>query len=305
MNKAPKYLSTLGILLLAATESVAQDMDSVHTVMARFLPYIFIAIVILILAYAAKTLYELTMLFIKVKEDEVRQKLGLPPAPVSKPKRVNWWDRFYKRATDAVPVEKEEQIMLDHNYDGIRELDNNLPPWWLWLFYITIAFSGVYFVYYHMTPYGKSSTEKYEMAMAKAAAEIEEFRALRADLVDEDNLEVLTDDQSLEIGKSIYINNCAVCHLNSGAGSVGPNLTDNYWIHGGSISDVYKTVKYGVPEKGMISWQTQLRPIEMHQVSSYILESLVGTNPPDAKEPQGEEYVPEDADSQGTDAAGG
>lgn len=292
ISRINKFIATT-ILLVSSNGLMAQS-EGGHDILIGMLPYVFIAVVVLILAFGAKTIYELTLLFIKVKEDQIRSRLGLPPAAATATSKTNWWDRFYKTATDAVPVEKEEDIMLDHNYDGIRELDNNLPPWWLWMFYITIAFGVLYFGYYHMSPYGKSSTEKYEMAMAQAAIEVEEFKALQADLVDENNLAVLKDEQALELGKGIFVNNCAACHLQSGGGSVGPNLTDQYWIHGGSISDVYKTIKYGVPEKGMISWQTQLRPVEMHQVASYILTSIVGTDPPEGKEPEGELYVPEE-----------
>jgi cytochrome c oxidase cbb3-type subunit 3 len=272
--------SSQGLLLAAG--------DSDHYIFSQAIYWLFLAAVIAIIGYAAITIYKLTLLFIKVKEDQIREKMGLPPeAP--EPASSAWMANLYNKLTDVVPVEREADVMLDHDYDGIRELDNNLPPWWIWMFYITIFIGVVYFGYYHMSPYGMSSTEQYEYAMAQAADEIKAYQATQGNLIDENTLEALTDEASLELGRGIFVNLCAACHLVNGGGSVGPNLTDQYWIHGGSISDLYKTVKYGVPEKGMISWQAQLSPKDMHLVSSYIL-TLQGTNPPDGKAPQGELY---------------
>lgn len=205
------------------------------------------------------------------------------------------WKMFTQQMTNAVPLDHEKDILLDHNYDGIRELDNNLPPWWLYGFYFSIVVSIIYLGVQHFSSYGKSSTEEYEIEMAQAKLDIEEYLSTQADLVDESNVKLLTDEVNLGEGQAIFIANCAACHLDHGGGgpgSVGPNLTDKYWLHGGSIKDVFSTVKYGVPEKGMISWKAQLSPANMHKVSSYIL-SLQGTNPPDAKEPQGELYIAE------------
>jgi cytochrome c oxidase cbb3-type subunit 3 len=129
------------------------------------------------------------------------------------------------------------------------------------------------------------------MIKAQAEEEVAEYLATRADLVDEKSVVTLTDEAALDKGKTIFISYCAACHGTQGEGGVGPNMTDNYWIHGGDIKDLFRVVKYGVPEKGMISWKSQLSPVQMQQVSSYIL-TLVGTNPPNQKEPQGELYEP-------------
>lgn len=192
--------------------------------------------------------------------------------------------------TDAVPVEREHEIMMDHEYDGIRELDNNLPPWWVWMFYATIVFAFAYMIYYHVLPYGLTQEEEYfaeveEAEIAKAA-----YLAASKNLIDENSVVMLTDLADLNNGKNIYVAKCLVCHAADGGGGVGPNLTDQYWIHGGSVKDVFRTVKYGVPSKGMISWESQLRPNEMAQVSSYIL-TFVGTTPAAPKEPQGELWI--------------
>jgi cytochrome c oxidase cbb3-type subunit 3 len=176
---------------------------------------------------------------------------------------------------------------MDHNYDGIRELDNSLPPWWVAMFYLTIGFAFVYIGYMHFSDYGLSSIQEYELEMEQAEEAVQAYLSRQSNLVDESNVEMLTDQADLEAGKIIFQTQCAVCHGTMGEGGIGPNMTDNYFIHGGTIKDAFKTVKYGVPEKGMISWSSQLSAGDMAKVSSYIL-TLVGTNPPNQKEPQGE-----------------
>lgn len=192
----------------------------------------------------------------------------------------------------SVAIEKEADILLDHNYDGIQELDNNLPPWWKYGFYLTIVFAFVYIVHYHFSNTGKLQLAEYEEEVAQGKAAVEEYRKKAANLVDENNVTVLTDAASLDAGKTIYLDNCAACHGRAGEGGVGPNLTDAYWVHSGGIKDIFKSIKYGWPEKGMKSWQQDLGAIQIHEVSSYI-KSLVGTNPPNAKAQQGELYTEE------------
>ncbi|MEL6657769.1 MAG: cbb3-type cytochrome c oxidase N-terminal domain-containing protein [Bacteroidota bacterium] len=199
--------------------------------------------------------------------------------------------RWYKKMTQAVPIEKESDVMLDHNYDGIRELDNILPPWWVGLFYATIFIGIGYFSYYHISDRGLSSSEKYAVEMEEAAEAVKAYLATQADQVDETNVEVLVDADQLALGESIFNTQCAVCHMADGGGGVGPNLTDEYWLHGGDIKDIFTTIKYGVPEKGMISWKAQLRAGDMQRVASYIL-TLGGTTPANPKAPEGDLYTP-------------
>lgn len=216
----------------------------------------------------------------------------------------SWWSRMYERWTKAVPIKEEKDIMLDHDYDGIRELNNILPPWWVALFYVTIAMGVVYFAYYHVFDYGDSQKEEYEAAVAQAEKSVKAYLASRSDLVDESSVTVISDATQLAVGAAIYQTNCISCHGTAGEGNtIGPNLTDQYWLHGGNIKDVFKTIKYGVPEKGMISWKSQLRPADMQKVASYIL-SLQGTNPPNGKEAQGELYVPEEGENPNEEATG-
>jgi cytochrome c oxidase cbb3-type subunit III len=195
------------------------------------------------------------------------------------------------KLTDLKPLEQENDILLDHDYDGIKELDNNLPPWWKYGFYVTIVFALIYMFRFHVTGDGDLQDVEYQKEMAEAELQKAAFMKLAANNVDESSVTYLADAASLNLGKSIYIQNCAACHGASGEGGVGPNFTDDFWIHGGDVKDVFKLIKYGVPQKGMIAWQSQLNPRQMQEVASFIL-SLQGTNPPNAKEPQGEKYVP-------------
>lgn len=207
-------------------------------------------------------------------------------ALVIEKEKITLMDKF----NASVSIEKEKDILLDHNYDEIRELDNSLPPWWKYLFYSTCIWAVIYLIHFHVLKTGKLQLQEYEQEMAEGKAQVEEYRKRSAENVDENNITVLTDGASLSEGKGIFTEFCVACHGNAGEGGIGPNMTDDYWLHGGSIKDVFKSVKYGWPEKGMKSWQQELNPKKMHQVSSYIL-SLRGTNPPGAKAPQGELYI--------------
>ncbi len=206
----------------------------------------------------------------------------------------SWWSRMYKSMTQAVPIEHEADIDLGHDYDGIRELDNKLPPWWLGMFYLSIVFGVVYLFAFHLSDIGPSSKQEYETEMEVAKAEVNAYLATVADAVDENNLVALTDPQEVAMGGSIFAANCVSCHGQKGEGGIGPNMTDDYWIHGGGIQNVFKTIKNGVADKGMIAWGEQLRSSDMLRVASYIL-TLKGTNPPNPKAPQGVIYNSEAA----------
>ncbi|RXQ96593.1 c-type cytochrome [Ancylomarina salipaludis] len=183
-------------------------------------------------------------------------------------------------------LEENEHLMSDHDYDGIRELNNPMPTWWRYLFYATIVFSAVYMFRYHV--FGDDlQIEEYnkEMALAEANKPKPTF--------DENSLVLMTDATNIAAGKAIFDKNCVACHATLGEGNaIGPNLTDDYWLNGGSLNDVYKIIKEGKPLKGMLAWQNQLSPEQMLQVSSYVM-SLHGTNPPNAKAAEGELYKPE------------
>lgn len=185
------------------------------------------------------------------------------------------------------PIEEEATIALDHSYDGIVELDNGMPPWLRYLFTSTILFAVVYLFNYLITNTGLNQTQEYEQEIAFAEKEAEERKLLAANSLDENSVTYLEDKAMIEEGKVLFAQNCKACHGAAGEGTVGPNLTDAYWLHGGKINDIFKTIKYGVPEKGMISWQAKLKPVDIQKISSYIL-TIQGTNPPNAKAPQGD-----------------
>lgn len=245
---------------------------------------LFVTIVVLIVA-----VYTLNILNLIINKDRVKKGI----APAEETKKVNWWQRFDRTVTDAVPLEREETILLDHNYDGIRELDNHLPPWWKWLFYFTIGWAVVYLIVYHVTGTLPLQETEYNMELAEAAEAAQARMVANVETIDESSVAFNDDPAILNNGQIIYKRNCAVCHQEDGGGLVGPNLTDEYWLHGGSMQDIFKVVKYGVPQKGMIAWQSQLSPSDMRDVSSYIM-TLQGTTPANPKEPQGEKYVPEE-----------
>ncbi len=190
----------------------------------------------------------------------------------------------------SVSIEKEEDILLDHNYDGIRELDNDLPPWWKYGFYATIVFAFLYLIHYHVTYSGDLQLAEYDKSLIAAQEAKAEYQKLMADNVTENNVKVITDKNELEEAGKIYKQNCAACHGQLGEGGVGPNITDQYWLHGGSIKDIFISIKYGWPDKGMKSWQSDLSPSKMNELASYIM-TLSGSNPPNQKEKQGELYV--------------
>lgn len=199
------------------------------------------------------------------------------------------WKKWWEKANNFKPVQEEANIDLGHNYDGIRELDNRLPPWWLYGFYICIIFAAIYLWRYHVSHTAPSSLEELAIVMEKAELEKEKYLKKAANNVNENTVTYLSDATSLESGKKIFVTACAACHAADGGGTVGPNLVDDYWLHGGSVSDIFKSIKYGWPEKGMKSWKDDYSPAQIAQITSYI-KSLKGTKPGTPKEPQGELY---------------
>jgi cytochrome c oxidase cbb3-type subunit 3 len=157
------------------------------------------------------------------------------------------------------------------------------------MFYISIIIAVTYFGYYEVLGLGDSSIVEYEKEMAQAEKAKKLRLAALGSQIDENSV-TLADAAGIEAGQVEFIGKCAACHLADGRGSVGPNLTDKYWLHGGSLKDIFKTVKYGVPAKGMIAWESQLIPVQIQNVSSFIL-SLQGTTPATPKDSQGELYV--------------
>lgn len=205
--------------------------------------------------------------------------------------------KFYQgimsKLTRSKAVEQEADVMLDHDYDGIRELDNVLPPWWVYLFYATIIFAFVYIIRFHvMGDY--TQTQEFDKEVELANIEIAKNAAAAPDDMNIDKVTLLTDAESVAKGKEIYTNTCAACHKPDGGGLVGPNLTDEFWINGGGIKNVFKVISEGSPNNpSMVAWKNTLKPTDIQKIASYVL-SLQGSKPAGGKPAEGEKWV-EDA----------
>lgn len=224
----------------------------------------------------------------KLKYDEKRNRVP----------QFTWIKNIYKKLVKAKPIEEEGEIILDHNYDGIKELDNALPPWWLYGFYASIIFGAIYLLRFHVFN-GDGQYDELETEYAEAKIAIEEYKKTAKDLVDYNTVELLTGASDLSAGKKIFELNCVACHKADGGGGIGPNLTDEYWILGGGIKNVFKTVSEGGRDgKGMIAWKQSLKPSEIAQVSSYILQ-FQGTTPAEPKAAEGDIWQ-EEVDDEAT-----
>ncbi len=280
-----KVFSVVAFLLMssvafAADEPVAVAMDKTISGLSPTAFYSLISVVGLELMVLLWLLYHLKNLLAK----ETITVAG-ETAEVKESVFAKWWSK----ANNFKPVQEEANIDLGHDYDGIRELDNRLPPWWLYGFYICIIFSCIYLWRYHVTHTAPSSLEELAAVMQKAEAEKESYLKKAANNVNENTVTYLSDASALDAGKKIFVTACAACHAADGGGTVGPNLVDEYWLHGGSIADIFKSIKYGWPEKGMKSWKDDYSPVQIAQLTSYI-KSIKGTKPATPKEPQGEVY---------------
>ena len=243
----------------------------------------------LLLSVIATEIFAILFLFFSIRRIFVELLPEKSAAAVKKSKLAALWVRLDKKLfTKAIPIEQEADALLDHNYDGIQELDNALPPWWKYGFIITIGFAFVYLLNFHVLGNGKNPTEEYAVEMENAKIAKEAYEANNKDKIDE-TMVPMADAAGMKIGKDDYIANCIACHGSKGEGGAGPNLTDDYWIHKGSLNDIYHTLKVGYADKGMQSWAIKFSPKEMSEIASYV-KMLKGTNPPGAKAPQGDLY---------------
>lgn len=198
-----------------------------------------------------------------------------------------WFKKLKGFFVKVKPVEEEADILLHHDYDGIKELDNVLPPWWVNLFYACIVFALIYLVRFHILD-GKDQKAEFETEMAEARIAVEEYKKTAKDLIDFNTVVQLTEPAEIASGKKIFETNCVACHRADGGGAIGPNLTDAHWLLGGGIKNVFHTITEGGRDgKGMVAWKGTLKPSEVQLVASYVL-SLQGSNPKDPKEPQGD-----------------
>jgi cytochrome c oxidase cbb3-type subunit 3 len=281
----------VALLCTIGLQAMAEDTQPATAVVAETISglsktsfYTLVSVILLELTIILALLYNLKVLLRTEKAVLVPEEAA---AIAAKPTA---WQNFWNKINSFKPIKEEADIDLGHDYDGIRELDNRLPPWWLYGFYICVIFAGVYLWRYHVSHSGPSSHEELAMELEKGAAEKAEYLKNAANNVDENTVKLLTAAADLDAGKAIFTSVCAACHGADGGGMVGPNLTDDYWLHGGGIKDVFKTIKYGVQEKGMKSWKDDYSPGQIAQLASYI-KSLHGTKPAKLKDPQGELYT--------------
>ncbi len=218
------------------------------------------------------------------------QKAKLEEANTISITESQWYKSLLKALTKTQPIENEGQLLLDHDYDGIKELDNTLPPWWVYLFYGCIVFAAVYLVRYEVMG-GDNQEMELKKEMAQAKIDVAQYMKTAPDQMDETKVVLVTDAPSLAEGKTIFANNCIPCHRPDAGGNIGPNLTDDHWILGGGIKNLFHTITNGGRDgKGMIAWKVSLKPKEIQKLASYVL-SLQGSNPKDAKAPEGELWV--------------
>ncbi|MFM7194937.1 MAG: cbb3-type cytochrome c oxidase N-terminal domain-containing protein [Bacteroidota bacterium] len=277
-------MAGFGILPLQAqpTASVWEDPMILFYTVVGFI-FITTILVLIVAVYLLQVIRRMT---------EIAGRESAAARGVTYVEEPGWWSKLTEVFNRSVPMEKEETIMLEHNYDGIRELDNFLPPWWKWLFYATIVWGAFYLVAYHITGSMPLQDSEYQAEVTVAA---EQLRAQKSGdkgpAIDENTVEATAEGVALADGKETFNSICASCHKVDGGGDIGPNLTDKFWKHGGDIKSIFKVVTHGVTGTNMVAWGTSMSPEKIRNVSSYVL-TLQGTNPPNAKKPEGTEYVP-------------
>jgi len=253
---------------------------------------LFLLLILLILIAIEIIVSALENIMLHKLDDEAKARFL---AEKEKSFKFTWLKETYQKLLGQTPIEDEAEIILDHNYDGIKELDNNLPPWWIYGFYASIVFAAVYLLRYHVFS-GPSQIDELETELADARIAIETYKKTAKNLVDINTVTQLTEAADLSAGKTIFETNCVACHMADGGGGIGPNLTDPNWILGGDIKSIFKTVSEGGRSgKGMIAWKQQLKPLEIAQVSSYVL-TFEGTTPANPKAPEGDVWVDENTE---------
>jgi cytochrome c oxidase cbb3-type subunit 3 len=256
-----------------------QQMDSSQLTLLIILGVVLLVIVLLLFLM----IYLMSFMSAVLKKEN--------PALAAQP---TWWNEFKLKyitgKMQPVGSPQEKELMKEHTFDGIVELDNHMPPWLANVFYITIAFGVIYFTYYTVLGLGESQYDEYAEEQRVAALKIEAYKATLVNLIDETNVVFDDSPAAISAGQSIFQANCVACHAQDGGGGIGSNLTDEYWKHGGSINDIFKVIKYGFLERQMPEWQSQLSPEQIQQVSSFIL-TLQGTTPANPKVAEGERYV--------------
>jgi cytochrome c oxidase cbb3-type subunit 3 len=293
-EKKKRILTTTtatAVLLLIATTAGAQDAgvaqeagSSLIGGLSQTTFYFLLSVIILeliIIAFLVRTFYLFTGL------QKAMKKEALGTIEEKKTKKWAWLEKLNN--TKSLDAASEAEINLGHDYDGIGELDNPTPPWWQWGFVLSVIFAVVYLYVYHVSESAPMQIEELAIANEKAEKQIASYLASSSNLVDENTVTFLDGASDIAAGQTVFVAVCSACHGADGGGTVGPNLTDDYWLHGGGIKDIFKTIKYGVPEKGMKSWKDDYSPKQIAQIASYI-HSIKGTKPAAPKPAEGDLY---------------
>lgn len=281
-NKISKGLLSLVALMMLSVSSFAQDAKEAVAAttsqssevfgMDATLFWVMISVLLfefIVVMYLCKILY----IFL------IRKNL-IKPFNVVLPK----WLQYNTMMGNDIPLEKDAEMLTDHDYDGIQELDNGMPPFLKYIFIATVIAAAIYWVNYHVLYASPLQIEEYKNELAQAEIQKAEYLKIAGNNVDENTVKLVTD---VSAGAKVYATNCVACHGDKGQGGVGPNLTDNAWIHGGDIKSIFKTIKYGVVAKGMRSWQSEIKPGDIQSVASYILTEFKDKNVAGGKAPQG------------------
>jgi len=284
-----KFKYSLTLLAIGGTIQPALAADETMSAgeLQNYVGYGFIVAVLLlfliVMLVLLRTFKVLTRLILKrdgYTDEQIEEEMK-PVKAAKKPKEDKWIKLLSLR-----PMAEENEILIAHDYDGIQELDNPTPAWFMYLFYGTIIFAVGYLLNYHVFRTGQLQYDEYKTEMADADAAKKVYLSKQANRVDENTVKLTTDVAVLASGKAIFLQTCKPCHGEHAEGNVGPNLTDDYWLHGSKINDLFKTIKYGVPGKGMPTWEKQLSPKQIADVANYV-KSIHGTNPANPKAPQG------------------
>ncbi|NHA02611.1 c-type cytochrome [Mucilaginibacter sp. HC2] len=241
-------------------------------------------IVVLVLVRTIKVMARVIFKYQGTSEEEIirEEQAAKAPKKAAKPK-----NEILLKLMSLKPMSEEKSLLIEHDYDGIQELNNPTPAWFMWLFYGTITFGVCYILIYHVFNLAPLQYQEYRNEMAQADIAKKEYLSKAANRVDENTVKLVNDPAVIAAGGAIFKTTCAPCHGDHAQGNVGPNLTDDYWLHGGKINDIFKTIKYGVAAKGMPTWEKQLSPKQISDVANFI-KSIHGTNPANPKAPQGE-----------------
>ncbi|MBD3750692.1 MAG: c-type cytochrome [Sphingobacteriales bacterium] len=279
----PRQLILLALFLGSANQlDAARNSSTLINEMALSAILVTLILIVIVSLMLLKTLNIMAAILLPASETSSVAEKGIEEPILEKKAKRSLWEKLLSLR----PMYEEKDLLMEHEYDGIRELDNPTPAWFMWLFYITITFAFTYLLTYHVFKLGKLQNQEYVAEMKQASVDQEAFLAKSANRVDENSVKLTNDPTVLKDGAAIFKQNCTPCHGQHAEGIVGPNLTDEYWLHGGNINDIFKVIKYGVPEKGMISWEKQLTPKQIADVANYV-KSLKDSHPANPKAPQG------------------